>query len=83
MKPKPEHAKRQGSKRTAWRQRAQRRKRLQTMGVAILGMAGLAGLAVWGLGRPEPPAAGETIDPGRSRGNEAAPVMVEEYGDFQ
>lgn len=83
MKPRPEPAKGQGSKRTAWRQRAQRRKRWQTIGVAILGLAGLAGLAIWGFGRQGPPAAGETIDPGRSIGRESAPVLVEAYGDFQ
>lgn len=71
------------SKRAARRQRARQRRRLWTIGLAILALAGLAGLAVWSFGREKAPAAGATVDPGRSKGSESATVLVEEYGDFQ
>lgn len=83
MKDKQNQTKKHVSKRAAERQRARQRRRLWTIGLAILALAGLAGLAVWSSGREKAPAAAATIDPGRSKGSETATVLVEEYGDFQ
>lgn len=83
MKDKPEQSKKYISRRASGRQRARKRQRLWTISLALLALAGIAGLAIWGFGREKAPAGAATLDPGRGKGSETAPVFVEEYGDFQ
>ena len=64
-------------------ERSAQGRRKRNLAYALVGMLAVSGLAaaviIRGGGEPTPPA----VDLDRSRGDASAPVVVEEYGDFQ
>ncbi len=77
--------------RRARRAKKRRQRQARMVGIAVLGLT-LVGVLIWASNRPSLPGGGEFATPldrdrpyaeGKTLGSPDAPVVIEEYSDFQ